>query len=481
MGDLGGSALEVSLVQAAVTLAVFFVALPAGALGDIVDRRRLLIASQSLMLAAAAALGAITFADAASPWRLLALTFVLGLGQALTVPAWQAIVPELVDRREIPPAAALSGVNANLGRAIGPGLGGAIVAAAGPAWTFALNALSFLAVVAVLIRWRRPPVERVLGPEHIGAAVRSGLAYARHAPALRAVLVRTALFVAFAGAIWALLPVYARSDLRLGSGGYGLLFGVVGLGAMLGAAVLPHARPRWSNDRLVAAAALGVAVACAVCALVASPWAAAPALLVVGAAWMTATSTLNATAVTILPGWVRSRGMALHAVVLHGGQGLSAVAWGVVAELAGTRAALGGVGGGLVLTLAVGRPLPAVHPDVSPQPWPVEPELALEPAPDDGPVLVTVELRVPAPRHAAFREAMHDVGRARRRTGAEQWGLFEDAADPDRFVEHFLVATWEEHLRQHGERATAGDRAAFRDAIALAEGEPRVHHFLWAP
>jgi MFS family permease len=479
MGDIGGSAFEVSLVQAAVTLPVFVVALPAGAAGDIVDRRRLLIASQSLMVVAAAGLAAVTFAGAASPWGLLALTFMLGVGQGLTLPSWQAIVPELVDRREIPLAAALAGVNANVGRAIGPALGGAVIAAGGPAWTFALNALSFVATVAVLVRWRRPPVQRPLGPEHIGAAIRTGRAYARHAPTLRALLARAALFVSFAGAIWALLPVYARSDLELNPGGYGLLLGVVGVGAAIGAVLLPRLRARVSNTRLLTVASVGVAGGCAACALTPSLWVVGPALVLVGAAWIAATSTLNGGVITVLPGWVRSRGTALYTLVFNGGQALSAIAWGLIAQLASTRIALAGIAAGLVLSPAIGRPLPAVQPDIAPEPWPVQPELAVEPDPDAGPVLVTVEFRVPTSRQSRFREAMQVVGRARRRTGAERWGLFQDAADPYRFMETFLVASWEEHLRQHQERATAGDRAALHDAIALAEAPPRVRHFLW--
>jgi MFS family permease len=483
MGSLGGTPLEVALVQAAVTLPLFLVALPAGALGDIVDRRRLLLVAQALMVAAAGVLALVTFSGNASPWLLLAMTFALGLGQALTAPSWQAVVPELVEREEVPLAAALSGVNMNVSRAVGPAIGGLLVAAAGPEWTFALNALSFLGVLAVIGAWRRPPVQRVLGPEHIGAAMRSGLAYARHAPRLRALFARAALFVAFAGALWAVLPVFVRDDLGLGSGGYGLLLGAVGVGAVAGAMALAHLRTAHSADRLVNAASLAFAVACAACALLGATVPAILALVLAGAAWITVTSTLNGTAITVLPDWVRSRGLALYTLVFGGGQALGSVAWGLVMQFAGSRAALGGVAAGLVVSVAAGRRwrLPgAGELEVDERPWPVEPALAIEPDPYAGPILVTVDYRVPGERHAEFRERMRAVGRSRRRTGAERWGLFQDGADPDSFVETFLVATWIEHLRQHGERSTAADRTALDEAVALADGPPRVRHLFFA-
>jgi MFS family permease len=485
MGSLGGSPFQVVLVQAAVTLPVCLVALPAGALGDILDRRSLLLVSHALMLSVAALLAFLTFTGAVSPSLLLAMTFALALGQGLSVPSWQSIVPELVDRPEIPPAAALSGVNNNLARAVGPALGGAVVAAAGPGWTFALNAASFIGTAAVIARWRRPPAERVLGPEHIVAAMRSGLAYVRHAPQLRAVLARAALFVVPAGALWAVLPVLVREDLGLGSGGYGLLLGDVGLGAVLGAIAIARVRRMHSTDELLVGASVALAAACATCALVRSIEAVAVALVVAGAAWIGATTSLNGTAIAVLPGWVRSRGIALYTLVFQGGQALSAIAWGVATQYAGARAALGMVAGSLVVGLAGARrwPMPETSEAiVVPRPWPVEPALRLAPDPDRGPVLIIVDYRVPPEHHDEFRERMHAIGRARRRTGAEQWGLFQDGADPDAFVETFVVATWEEHLRQHGERSTAADRDELAEAVALAtsSGPPRVRHLLFA-
>jgi MFS family permease len=470
----------VSLVQAAITLPVFLVAVPAGALGDIVDRRRLMLVAQGLMLVATGALAVITLLGSPTPWLVIGLVFASGLGSGLSAPLWQAILPELVHRSEISLAAALASVNQNLSRAVGPALGGVLVAAAGPGWTFALNAVSFVAVIAVLGGWRREPAEHVLGPEHIVAAMRSGLAFARHEPRLRGLFARSLLFVTFAAALWAVLPVLARDELHLGSGGYGLLLGVVGAGAIVGAVVLARAARR--PDQLIVVSSAAFAAACALCALVPKPWAVALALLLAGAAWIIATSVLNGIAIEILPAWVRSRGVSLYTLVFQGGQALSAIALGVVAQLAGARAALGAVAVGLVAGLAGQRrwPLPApAELDVTPHPWPVEPRLRIEPHPAAGPILVLVEYRVEREHHDEFRTRMRVLGRARRRTGAERWGLFQDGADPECFVETFFVATWQEHLRQHGERSTADDRVAEAGVRALTV-ERRVRHLFFA-
>src|SRR3954449_3539950 len=262
MGDLTHDPLQVALVQTATSLPVFLLGFPAGAVGDVFDRRRVLLVSQAFMLAAAALLAFLTFKDDVTPWVLLGLTFAIGAGRALTAPSWQAIQPQLVGRELIPQAAALGAASVNVGRAVGPALGGALVAAAGAEWVFGLNAVSFLGVLAVLVMWRRARVEKPLGPEHVRAALRAGTRYVRSSPRMKAILARSAVFVVFASALWALLPILARNDLKLGSGGYGLLLGAVGVGAVLGTALLPRLRARASLDRVVAGAGLAFGLAC---------------------------------------------------------------------------------------------------------------------------------------------------------------------------------------------------------------------------
>jgi predicted MFS family arabinose efflux permease len=485
MGDLGGSALQIALVQTAATLPVFLLVVPAGALGDIVDRRRLLLLSQTLMLLAAAALAVLTAAGVVTTNRLLALTAVLACGQALAAPCFQAVQPELVTREELPQAALLNGANGNVARAVGPAIGGLLIAAAGPAAAFGLNAVSFLGVLAVLYRWPRPATERPLGAEPIRQAIRAGVRYVRSAPAFGGVLARSALFMVFASGLWALLPALARGPLGMGANGYGGLLAAVGLGAVLGTAVLPWARARWGSGLVVTGATLTYAAAVAVVGVRPSTAGVVAALMLAGLSWIAVQSTLGAAAQLVLPGWARARALAYFQLVFMGGQALGALAWGTVADAFGLPAAFLIPAGGLVVTAAVGLllgPLRSDH-DVrhSALPWPELPPTATW-APDAGPVLVTLEWQVRGADVPEFLGEMRQLGRARRRTGAALWGVFQDADDPECFLEIFTVATWTEHLRQHLERGTMADAALERRARRLlAEGtEPVVRHLIWA-
>ncbi|HEY0401212.1 MAG TPA: MFS transporter, partial [Blastococcus sp.] len=461
MGDLGGTALQIALVQTAATLPVFLLVVPAGALGDIVDRRRLLLLSQTLMLLAAAGLALLTAIRLTTPNRLLALTAVLAVGQAVAAPCFQAVQPELVPREELPQAALLNGANGNVARAVGPAVGGLLIGVAGPAAAFALNSASFVGVLAVLYRWPRPAVERPLGAESIGPAMRAGVRYVRRAPAFGAVLVRSALFMVFASGLWALLPALARGPLGLGPNGYGGLLAAVGFGAVLGTAVLPRLRAGLGSGGVVTVATLLYAVAVAVVGLTLSRTAVVAALVLAGLSWIAVQSTLGAAAQLLLPTWARARALAYFQLVFMGGQALGALAWGALAEAYGLAAAFLVPSGGLVLAALLGLllpPLRAAH-DVrhSELPWPHPP--SQDWAPDAGPVLVTLQWRVPGTEVPEFLRVMRDLGRARRRTGAALWGVFQDAEDPESFLETFTVSTWHEHLRQHMERGTVADAA----------------------
>ncbi|HYZ28564.1 MAG TPA: MFS transporter [Thermoleophilaceae bacterium] len=483
--SLGGTALTVSLVQTATTLPTFLIGLPAGALGDILDRRRLMIGSQLFMLVCAALLGVLTLMDKIGVATVLALTFGIGLGSALLRPAWQAVLPELVDRDEIPQAATLNGVSMNAARAVGPAIGGVVVAVTNAGAVFIANAVSFLGVMGVLAWWKRPQQESPLGAEHVTHAIRVGARYVRHSPRLRAVLTRTLSFCLFSSALWALLPVVAHNRLGLGSSGYGLLLTAVGVGAIAGVFVISAARARWSTDHVVAGATLGFVAVALVLAWSRSVLLDGVALVIGGLCWIAVLSSLNASAQIALPAWVRARGMATYLLVFQGGQAIGSFAWGALATHTSTATALSVVAGGLTIALALSSrrhrlTAPATL-DMTPVSHWSEPELSMEPDPHR-PVLVTAEYRVPAENHEAFREAMHRLGRSRRRTGAERWGLYQDVADPDRFVENYLVDSWEEHLRQHYDRQTALDRSLQERAVALtANGQaPPVRHLIFA-
>lgn len=484
MAELTRSPAMVALVQAAQSLPMFLLALPAGALADIVDRRSQLFVAQVWMLGFASVLAAMTYAGLTTPGWLLALTFLIGCGAAAMNPAWSASVQELVPRSELTSAVALNSLSLNLSRAVGPALAGVIVATAGTATVFLANALSYLGMMAALRSWRRPapvvnmPAERLMG------ALRSGFRYARHAPLLQRVLVRGLAFFPFAAAVWALLPLIASEELGGGATLYGGLLACIGAGAVAGAFAMPWLRARFSRDRIVMYATLAYAGANGLLAAFANVYAAAFALLVVGAGWIAVLSAMQVAAQTALPPWVRARGLALHMVVLMGCMSAGSVIWGQLAEVVGIPWTLAAAGAGSALAVFATRTIhigghdhvdltPAMH---WPEPLPAE---ALEP--DAGPVLVTVEYQV-RPEHVnRFLKAMRSVRRMRLRDGAVYWQIFRDTERPERFVEHFITESWAEHLRQHA-RVTRADRDLETRILALHSGRepPRVIHYLAA-
>jgi MFS family permease len=340
MTSLAPSALLVALVQTATNLPVFLIGLPAGAIADIVDRRRLLIVTQSWMLAAAGVLGILTLAHATGPWTLLSLTFALGLGGTVNAPAWQAIMSELVPKKDLPGAIALNSMGFNLARSIGPALGGLVVAAVGGGWAFMLNAVSFVGVVVVLYLWKREPEHVPSTPETIGAAIMAGIRYIRVAPRMHAVLARSGTFIISASALWSLLPLVAKVELHSQSGGFGLLLGCLGVGSILGALMIARLRVRFSFDIIATAAVALFGLVTIALSYMASFSAVAVALLAGGVGWMSANSTLNTAAQISLPPWVRARGLAVYLLAFQGAMALGSMIWGVIATRLGLRATL---------------------------------------------------------------------------------------------------------------------------------------------
>ena len=459
MTTLAPSPIMVSLVQAATTLPMFLFALPAGVLADIIDRRRFLIFAQCLMLVTATLLAALQFMGLVSPAILLLATFGLGLGAALNAPPFQAIVPELVRKEEISSAVALNSMGINIARAIGPALGGAIVAAIGPGAVFALNGLSVLAVLAALVLWQREPRAGALPSERFFGALRAGFRYVRQAPDFHAVLIRAGAFFVFASATWALLPLIARQELGLGAGGYGILLGFLGAGAVCGAIALPRLRDRLSGNVVTAAATLMFALVALGFAYLRSFPAACVLAFLAGTGWIAMLTTLNVAAQMALPNWVKARTLAVFLVVFNGCMAGGSALWGAVATESTIPAALTIAAAGQVLALLLvsRRRLPNQLSNLAPSlHWPA-PVVASDPDLGRGPVLVTVEYSIPPARTDAFVSAMHDMRRIRRRDGAIFWELFEDVAVPGRWLEVFELETWVEHLRQHG-RVTEADR-----------------------
>jgi len=336
MTQLTMSPLMVSLVTAATTLPVFLVILPAGALADLVDRRRFLLITQSWMVVAAALLGMLTLEHFVTPWMLLLFTFILGLGAVMNDPAWQAITPEIVCPENHAPAVALNSVGFNVARAFGPALGGLVIAAAGSGVAFLLNATSFFGVIFFLYRWKRPHLEQV-ETGRVRDALFAGLRYVRGAPLARSILIRTGAFSLAASSLPALLPILARPH---GATGYGLLLGFFGLGALAGAAVLPRVRTRFSVDSLVAFDILLFAAMTFAAGRVQTFSWLCLVLFASGTAWIGILACLNIAAQTMSPSFLRARSLSMYLLVLQGGMALGSAAWGALATRVGVPAAL---------------------------------------------------------------------------------------------------------------------------------------------
>lgn len=479
--DLSGAPAAVALVQAAATLPVFLLAIPAGVLSDILDRRRFLIAIQLLLALVSLSLMLLSTAGLLGVSALVGLTFLGGIGAALMAPTWQAIVPELVGRSELKSAVALNSLGINVARAIGPALGGLILASFGAAVTYGADVLSYVAVIAALLWWRRAPeAQDELGERFTGAFV-AGLRYARASRELHVVLLRAAVFFACASAVWALLPLVARNLLGGGAGFYGVLLGAVGAGAIIGALLLPRLRMLMGPDGLLLLAGLVTAAVMATLALAPPQGLAVAVLLLLGAAWIVALTTLNGVAQSILPNWVRGRALAVYLTVFNGAMTAGSLGWGTVAEAAGLQGTLVIAAGGLLVAALVMHRvgLPAGEADLAPSlHWP-EPLVAGTVAPDRGPVLILIEYRVPAAERAGFLAAIHALSAERRRDGAYDWGITEDAAEPDRLVEWFTVSSWAEHLRQH-RRVSNADAELQRRVHAFHAGAaaPAVRHLI---
>jgi MFS family permease len=482
MTSLTASPLLIALMQTAASLPVLLLGLLAGATADIFDRRKLLIFWQAWMLGSVGVLAVLTFVGFVSPWALLAFTFLLNIGSAMNNPAWQAIVPELVPRDLIPDTVSLNAASNNLARAVGPALGGLMVAGfqrvhTGAGSVFALNALSFAGVIWVLVNWKRIPLfKSALPSERIAGSIRSGLRYVRYAPDLQASLVRAFVFTFFISAIWSLLAVVARRDLKQGPLGYGILNGSLGVGAVVGATFLHRIRQRFSADQILAAATLYNVAVLLVLAFVRNPAIIIAVLILSGTAWTCTMSTINVSVQLAVPAWVQARALGTYMMTFQGGMALGAVLWGTIAERTSTPIALASAAGGLLVTFPFVRRFRILHgplPDHTPfQSRRPAPELAPDTEPTDGPVRISIEYRIPAENYAEFTQAIHRLRGVRFRDGAMRWGIYRDAIDPEHLNETFIMESWLDYLRSR-ERITAADELIRAQVRALHKhGDP---------
>lgn len=485
MTSLTNSPDVVALVQAAIALPILLFSLPAGAIADIWRRRTVMLIAQCFMLVVSVFLAALTHFGTVMPPSLLAFTFLLGTGAALYGPAWQAAVGELVPRQQIPAAVALNSLGFNVARALGPALGGAIVAALGAEAAFLFNAVSYVALIIVLVRWKPPAIEQRLPPENMGPAMIAGLRYAALSLVIRAVLVRTFAFGLCGSAIWALLPLVARHLVGGGPLTYGVLLGALGIGAIVGAVLSTPLRQRLGGEAVERIAIPLFGVCALACAFFTAILPLLVALTAAGAGWVMALSTFNVVVQMSSPRWVMGRAMAVYQMMTFGGLALGSWLWGVLADHLGISLslALSGVAMLASLLLAWSFRLPAYeHLNMEPSgAWP-EPEVTLDFDPQSGPVIVSEEYRIAPEDVPAFLSAMRNLRRNRRRDGARRWMLTQDVADPEVWLERFEVATWLDHMRQH-HRVTVADRTAELRVRDLHKGQtpPRIRYFLERP
>lgn len=483
MTSLDGHAIMVSLVQVATSLPMFLFALPAGAVADIIDKRRFILLLEVMAAVTSAIFAALVTFDLVHPVTLLVFMFLIGSIAALEAPAWQAMVPQLVAKEDLRPAIALNSVGVNISRAVGPALAGALIASIGIAAPFWVDAVSNVGVVGVLLRWKSPTASiRPLPAERVTSAIRTGFRYARNNRHLRATLARSVGFFLPASAYWALLPLVARNQIGGGPQLYGLLLGAIGAGALVGAFVLSGLKSKVTSNRLVAAGEVGTAIALIFFGLAREPVLAIAASLVSGACWIAALSALNVSAQLSLPDWVRARGLAMYVTVFFGTMTLGSLLWGELAAIAGLPAAHFAAAVTAVIAalatshwkLQTGTGLdltPSMH-------WP-EPIVSKGVAQDGGPVMVTVEYAVDPKDRESFLKAIDRIAAERRRDGAYAWAVFQDTADETHFVETFFVQSWTEHLRQH-RRVTNADRLLEKALRPYLTGLPKVTHYVAA-
>jgi MFS family permease len=472
----------VALVTASTTLPIMVLAVVAGAIADNFDRRKVMLSAQVFMCAVSALLAAAGALNWLGPWSLLAFTFLLGLGSAMHLPSWQASMRDLVPRDDLPAAVTLNSMSFNLMRSVGPALGGLIVAAAGAPVAFALNAVSYLAVIWALYRWAGPVEERTLPAEHLGSAVRAGLRYVALSPNLVRIISRGFVFGIAAIAVMALLPVVTRDRLGGEATAFGLLLGTFGFGAIGGAFLSPHLRRYAGIETIVASAFATFAVGCVILAVAPTATLAVPGLLLAGASWVLALSLFNVSTQLATPRWVVGRALAIYQTATFGGMALGSWLWGQTSEWWGTEVALLLAAAVLLLGALMGRlwRMPDFSEvNLDPANRFHEPALRLDLRARSGPLMIMIDYDIAPENTVPFLALMAERRVIRLRDGARQWALMRDLENPDIWVESYHVATWTEYLR-HNQRRTAADATNRDRLLELHRGpaEPRVHRMI---
>jgi MFS family permease len=465
----------VALVQASTSLPIMLFSLLGGAIADSFPRRRVLLVAQCFMFLVSLALTATAWMGLMSPWLLLSFTFLIGCGTALNNPSWQASVGDLVPRSSVGAAVALNSIGFNLSRSLGPAVGGAIVAAAGAAAAFAVNAASYVGLLVVLLRWKPAGAPRSLPREAVASAMLAGVRYVALSPGLGKVLLRAFLFGFTAISILALLPVLAAQMPEGGPLIYGLLLGAFGVGAVGGALLSTRLAELLASETIVRMAFTGFAICAGVAAVSPSAWLTGLALMLGGACWVLALSLFNVTVQLSTPRWVVGRALSLYQTATFGGMAAGSWLWGLLGEEFGVETALLYSGIAMLAGGAVGfwfgLPKPATL-DLDPANRWKEPQIALPIEPRSGPVVVSIEYNIRSQDVREFLQVMADRKRIRRRDGAREWTLRRDLQHTERWTESFKTATWVEYVR-HNQRLTHADEAVNEALLRLHQGEGR--------
>lgn len=482
MTTLSDSERMVALVQGSVTLPIMVFSLLAGVFADNFDRRRIMLIAQSFMFAVSIGLTVLAYYGWLTPWSLLAFTFLIGCGTALHNPSWQATMGDIVTREELPSAVSLNSMGFNLMRSVGPAAGGAIVAIAGAAAAFAVNSLSYIAIIVALLRWRSPALDRRLPREPMGIAFLAGLRYVAMSPNLMRVILRGFVFGLSAVALLALLPIVIQVTLRGQAFLYGAMLGAFGVGAVGGALLNARLRARFVNEQIARGAFIGFAVSTGIVAFSTVAILSGAALLLAGACWVLALSMFNVTVQMSTPRWVVGRALALYQTGTFGGMAAGSWIWGAIAQHSEPRWALVSAAGVLVFGALIGLRLALPEfgaLNLDPLNRFREPALRLDLTYRSGPVMVMVDYVIDQADVSAFLSAMSHRRRIRIRDGAQQWTLLRDLESPEHWSESYHVPTWGEYVR-HNERRTQAD-AELSDrlrALHRGPGSPQVHRMI---
>ena len=460
MATLTPSELRVALVQTASMLPTLLFGLVAGSLADIVDRRKVLIITQTLLIAATALLGlAEIFGTVSSVW-LLAATFIIGAGFTFYMPAQQASLSDMVSKQELPQALGLGSAGFNVSRAVGPALAGVLTTLAGSGVALLLSALCFALMIHAVRGWKKVPATIPGVPERVLPGIQSGLRYARHSPLMLALLARNFLFCLCAAALWALLPVIARDKLLLGADGFGLLLACFGVGGILASLTVPRRVAQFGLNTMVN---VGTCLWVAMNLVLAwSPYAplSMVAMFFAGIAWICVMSAIWAGVQSAAPAWVRARSVSMVLVVMQATLALSSIFWGWLAGAQGIGISLA-TAAGLMLALLLLTLRMKVHmgDEADVTPYGQIPELAIksEPLPDDGPVLIQIHYHIDPKNQRDFLRAIRASEATRRRNGASDWRVFRDLGEPGQFVERFIITSWAEYVRLRA-RMSLADR-----------------------